>query len=266
MPINGHGLIAAAGALFSQPSSSHKPDSFDLPPNTTTIQFLNPTKVPLNARRHSLPSWYEIELPASLTSRIPLDSDEGKRLCGVIGRALDRRNDGVEVYIKYIGKGGRGYENYLLVELDKKVDLEACKVDTNVLSETQPYTINVLSSEGPQDEGVAFVSRMFAPTAGLPEDHVCGSAHALLTPYYTSKRRAISNQMPSQPRNLELHAKQVSKRGGDLCVIWDEDKEIVKIAGEVVQTSSGSWVYKSVDKHYPDTYVHEQGWKTSYTW
>jgi hypothetical protein len=133
MPINGHGLIAAAGALFSQPSSSHKPDSFDLPPNTTTIQFLNPTKVPLNARRHSLPSWYEIELPASLTSRIPLDSDEGKRLCGVIGRALDRQNDGVEVYIKYIWKGGRGYENYLLVELDKKVDLEACKVDTNVL-------------------------------------------------------------------------------------------------------------------------------------
>ena len=119
--------------------------------------------------------------------------------------------------------------------------------------------------------GCLFFTRLNHPERSiliplLITDHVCGSAHALLTPYYTSKRRAISNQTPAQPSNLELHAKQVSKRGGDLRVIWDEDKEIVKIAGEVVQTSSGSWVYKSVDKHYPDTYVHEQGWKTSYTW
>jgi hypothetical protein len=40
----------------------------------------------------------------------------------------------------------------------------------------------------------------------------------------------------------------VSKRGGDLCVAWDDERGIVKIAGEVVQTGSGSWAYKSVDK------------------
>lgn len=95
--------------------------------------------------------------------------------------------------------------------------------------------------------------------------HVCGSAHALLTPYYTSKRRTRS-ELPFKP--ADLHAKQASKRGGDcdLCVVWDEERGVVKIAGKVVRTGGGSWVYKSVDKHDPGTYVYKDGWKTSYTW
>ena len=107
------------------------------------------------------------------------------------------------------------------------------------------------------------LTRIFPPIT----DHVCGSAHALLTPYYTSKRRARSEEPSSQPTtNLELHARQVSKRGGDLRVVWDEERGIVKIAGEVVRTGGGSWVYKSVDKHDPGTYVYKDGWKASYRW
>ena len=138
-------------------------------------------------------------------------------------------------------------------------------MDSDALVETQPFMINVFTSDGHPDGDVAFVSRMFAPTAGLPEDHVCGSAHALLTPYYTLKRRSLST-MQSHTHSLELHAKQVSKRGGDLHVMWDEQRGIVKIAGEVVQTGGGSWVYKSVDKHEPGSYLYKDGWKTSYIW
>jgi len=266
MPINGHGLIAAAAALFAPDPSSHKTDLFYLPPETTTIQFQSQADVTLTARRHTLANWYELELPASLSTPIPLGSDEGRRLCRIIARALgcEKVDEGVVVFV---GKGGKGYENYLMVELDQNVDLGACEVDTSILTETQPYTINVLSSEGHRDKDVAFVSRMFAPTVGLPEDHVCGSAHALLTPYYTSKRRARSEEPSSQPTtNLELHARQVSKRGGDLRVVWDEERGIVKIAGEVVRTGGGSWVYKSVDKYDPGTYVYKDGWKASYRW
>jgi PhzF family phenazine biosynthesis protein len=52
---------------------------------------------------------------------------------------------------------------------------------------------------------VDFVSRFFAPKFGVPEDPVTGSAHCALAPYW-AKRLG---------KNV-LHAKQISKRGGDI--------------------------------------------------
>ena len=52
---------------------------------------------------------------------------------------------------------------------------------------------------------VDFVSRMFAPKYGIPEDPVTGSAHCALAPYWASKLG----------KNI-LSARQVSKRGGNL--------------------------------------------------
>ena len=55
--------------------------------------------------------------------------------------------------------------------------------------------------------GFDFVSRFFAPAAGVNEDPVTGSAHCQLTPWWAARlgRRA-------------LHARQVSRRGGELWV------------------------------------------------
>lgn len=50
-----------------------------------------------------------------------------------------------------------------------------------------------------------FVSRYFAPRVGVPEDAVTGSIHCALIPYW-SKRLG----------KRELHARQLSKRGGEL--------------------------------------------------
>jgi PhzF family phenazine biosynthesis protein len=50
-----------------------------------------------------------------------------------------------------------------------------------------------------------FVSRYFAPRVGVPEDPVTGSAHCALIPYW-AKRLGKS----------ELHARQLSRRGGEL--------------------------------------------------
>ena len=50
-----------------------------------------------------------------------------------------------------------------------------------------------------------FVSRFFAPRAGIPEDPVTGSAHCTLIPYW-------SERLEKQ----DLHAFQVSRRGGEL--------------------------------------------------
>lgn len=64
-----------------------------------------------------------------------------------------------------------------------------------------------------------FVSRYFAPTVGVPEDPVTGSAHTRLVPYWAERLS----------RN-ELFARQISARCGEL---WCELRgERVQMAGE----------------------------------
>lgn len=75
-------------------------------------------------------------------------------------------------------------------------------------------------------KSVDFVSRFFAPKAGINEDPVTGSAHCTLTPYW-SKRLG-------KPR---LRAEQLSARGGRLWCEVDGDR--VKIAGHAVTYMRG---------------------------
>jgi PhzF family phenazine biosynthesis protein len=61
-----------------------------------------------------------------------------------------------------------------------------------------------------------FVSRYFAPHAGIPEDPVTGSAHCTLVPYW-AKRLGKSR----------LHARQISRRGGELFCELTGDRVVV---------------------------------------
>ncbi len=71
-----------------------------------------------------------------------------------------------------------------------------------------------------------FVSRFFARAKGVPEDPVTGSAHCTLIPYW-SKRLG----------KTKLHARQISKRGGEL---FCEDRgDRVKIAGHATKFLEG---------------------------
>lgn len=76
-------------------------------------------------------------------------------------------------------------------------------------------------------EHVDFVSRFFAPDLGIPEDPVTGSAHCTLTPYWAERL--------GQSR---LHARQISRRGGELWCELKEDR--VEISGNAVLYLSGS--------------------------
>ena len=71
-----------------------------------------------------------------------------------------------------------------------------------------------------------FVSRFFAPGAGVPEDPVTGSAHCTLIPYWAQRLG-----------RSQLRALQVSQRGGEL--YCDYRGERVGIAGRAVTYSSG---------------------------
>ena len=71
-----------------------------------------------------------------------------------------------------------------------------------------------------------FVSRFFAPGAGIPEDPVTGSAHCTLIPYWSERLG-----------KKELHALQLSERGGEL--FCADRGERVSIGGRAVMYLSG---------------------------
>jgi PhzF family phenazine biosynthesis protein len=65
-------------------------------------------------------------------------------------------------------------------------------------------------------DSVDFVSRMFAPKAGIDEDPVTGSAHCSLAPYWAGRLGKTA-----------FAARQISARGGDLTCRLEEDAVIV---------------------------------------
>jgi len=71
-----------------------------------------------------------------------------------------------------------------------------------------------------------FISRFFAPRAGIPEDPVTGSAHTALIPYWSGRLG-----------KKKMFARQVSQRGGEL---WCEDRGArVGIGGRAVDYMEG---------------------------
>jgi len=71
-----------------------------------------------------------------------------------------------------------------------------------------------------------FVSRFFAPNAGVNEDPVTGRAHCSLTPFWSERLS-----------KARLFARQLSKRGGEL---WCEEAgERVKISGHALRYLRG---------------------------
>lgn len=71
-----------------------------------------------------------------------------------------------------------------------------------------------------------FVSRVFAPKYGIDEDPVTGSAYTQLAPYWKNKLG-----------KSQLHAKQVSKRGGEIFCETLGDR--VRISGSAVKYLQG---------------------------
>lgn len=91
-----------------------------------------------------------------------------------------------------------------------------------LLEQLHPYGVAVTAIGDEAD----FVSRYFAPSYGVPEDPVTGSIHCALVPYW-SKRLGKS----------QLHARQVSRRGGDL--FCEDLPDRVLISGQAVKYFEG---------------------------
>jgi len=93
-----------------------------------------------------------------------------------------------------------GSQDYLVVYASEE-DVRSLRPNMDILSTMDRFAVIVTAPGSTVD----FVSRFFAPGAGVPEDPVTGRAHCTLIPYWS---RRLGKK--------KLEARQVSARGGEL--------------------------------------------------
>lgn len=121
---------------------------------------------------------------------------------------------------KYVGRNKFDY----IVEVNSETVLRSLKPDFGLLGEIPVRGVIVTARS--ESNGYDFVSRFFAPAAGINEDPVTGSAHCCLAPYW-AKRLGKTNFM----------AYQASARGGELRIQLNGDR--VLLSGQVVTVLRG---------------------------
>jgi PhzF family phenazine biosynthesis protein len=114
------------------------------------------------------------------------------------------------------------YDAYVAL-YEKAADVARLQPDFVRLNALDRTVIVTARGDAP---GLDFVSRYFAPTAGIPEDPVTGSAHCVLATFWSHLLG-----------KTEFHAHQVSKRHGELWLKREGDR--VKIAGHAVLVLRG---------------------------
>jgi PhzF family phenazine biosynthesis protein len=113
----------------------------------------------------------------------------------------------------------------ILVVLESEQTMRSLSPDFTRLGQIPVRGVIVSSrSENPQFD---FISRFFAPCAGVDEDPVCGSAHCCLGPYWSG-----------QLGKPEMTAYQASPRGGVVRVRVDGDR--VVLGGQAVTVLRGA--------------------------
>jgi len=149
--------------------------------------------------------WIEMDFPAEPASS---------------SNAPDELTDALGVTPLYVGKNRFDY----LLEIDSEDALRALTPDFGLLAKVTCRGVGV-TSRSTTDE-YDFVSRFFAPSSGIPEDPVTGSAHCCLGPYWAERLG-----------KHKLIAYQASARGGVVRVGLQGDRVI--LGGQAVTVMRG---------------------------
>jgi predicted PhzF superfamily epimerase YddE/YHI9 len=149
--------------------------------------------------------WIDMDFPARPAEPCPAPPQ--------LGRALGAA-------VKESGRNGMDW----LVEVESEAVLRALRPDFALLA-TLPVR-GVIVTSRPQSGEYDFVSRFFAPAAGIAEDPVTGSAHCCLGPYWGGRLGKD-----------ELLGYQASARGGEVRVRLAGDR--VSLGGQAYTVLRG---------------------------
>ncbi|KAF8835828.1 Diaminopimelate epimerase-like protein [Paxillus ammoniavirescens] len=227
----GHATLATTkavcGGLLPSVKRTHVGEEAVVRFRTATGMIVNARAVPSpspptnkEAHENDDGEFYALELPTSIVEE--LTGEDKDRVRDAVAKAL--RKDSSALGLKFVARGLGKVKDYLMVVLDEDEELEGRDIDIPALLKVGPFSVNILTQLTP-DKDYPFVSRVFAPANGVMEDHVCGSAHTLMLPYYASfpQSRVQAGQ--------EVYVRQVSPRGGDLWLTLDEEKGVIRLKG-----------------------------------
>ena len=130
---------------------------------------------------------------------------------------------GLHAEPRYVGRNRFDY----LVEVDSEAAVRSLSPDYRRLAEIE--TRGIIVTALADTDGIDFVSRFFAPGAGIAEDPVTGSAHCCLGPYW---QRRLGRS--------EFTAWQASERGGLVKVLVRGER--VLLSGQAVIVLRGDLV------------------------
>ena len=113
----------------------------------------------------------------------------------------------------------------LMVVFNSEKDIRHIRPNLAKLSDLDALGI-IVTAPGDQ---VDFVSRFFAPRAGINEDPVTGSAHCMLIPYWAE--RLNKNQMNALQLSKRVGALTCENRGSR---VWIAGKAITYMIGDIL--------------------------------
>jgi PhzF family phenazine biosynthesis protein len=189
----GHATLASAHVLWED---GHLPAA-------TEARFHTKSGL-LTANRRG--AWIEMDFPA--TPAVPATPAAG--LVEALG-----------VQPRFVGRSRFDY----LVEVESEATVRRLDPDLSALGRVEARGV-IVTALGDGTDDHDFVSRFFAPRAGVPEDPVTGSAHCALTPYWSDKLG-----------KTELVGYQASARGGVVRVRLQGNR--VHLGGQAITVLRG---------------------------
>ena len=196
----GHATLASAFVLFDEVESKRDELSFEAMSGTLSVTKSN--------------GMLYLDFPALAVSKCP-DYPTLKKALGTCPVVTYKGDD-------------------FLVLLDSEETLKSVQPNFSLLKKVaakagvDPNTFIgvIITAPASKERDCDFVSRYFAPSAGIDEDPVTGRAHCSLIPFWSQR---LGKQ--------KLQAQQLSRRGGTL--ICEYLGERVKIGGEAVRYLKG---------------------------
>ncbi|HEA52121.1 PhzF family phenazine biosynthesis protein [Marinobacter antarcticus] len=193
VPLCGHATLASAWVIFNKLGWAEE-----------TIRFHSKSG-PLGVQK-TADNWLVLDFPNF--------SVEERETPAILAEALG----GAPATVFYVPADA----NYMMV-LENEAAVKATQPDMRLLRELDNLGL-IVTAPG---ETADFVSRYFAPGAGLDEDPVTGSIHSVLVPYWAEKLG-----------KTRLEARQLSTRGGLLRCALKGDR--VAIAGQAAFYMEGT--------------------------
>ena len=169
----GHGTLATAHVLFERDAT------------LTTVQLQTRSAGNLEARK--VGRQIELDFPAAPSQ--PVNAPDGLLdALGAEARSVERSN------LDY------------LVELGSQAEVEGLRPDFELLRGVEARGI-IVTARADAATACDFVSRFFAPSVGIAEDAVTGSAHCTLGPYWASRlgrERLVGIQVSRRRGRVEV--------------------------------------------------------------